>query len=128
MPEPQTVSEQLDSQRTTFRTITHPEEFPPRTSVTRLTVRNWSVKFLAAQEAGKDTPCAMAKRLTDGLFYRINGRRACGPKGNLFRKAPPVTFDLLSFIARGSEFVHNFEDGFGKPFRGYVPTVIELEG
>ena len=41
---------------------------------------------------------------------------------------PPVTFDFLCLIACGTEVIHYFENGLGKPFGGYCFAVIELQG
>jgi hypothetical protein len=41
---------------------------------------------------------------------------------------PPLTLYFLGFVAGRTEMIHNFEQGFGKPFCRNVSSIIELKG
>jgi len=39
----------------------------------------------------------------------------------------PVAFDFLCLVTGRAEVVHDLQNGFGEPFRGHIPSIIELE-
>jgi hypothetical protein len=45
----------------------------------------------------------------------------------IYAAVTPVAFDLLRLVTGGAKVIYDFKHCFGKQFRGYIASVIELK-